>query len=222
MKFDATYSEEIWLRDGTQVLLRQIRPDDAPGLLRAFERLTPLSRYRRFLGPKEGLTASELSYLTEVDGVRHFALIAIRLEVARETDGLGIARFVTIAPGVAEPAVAVIDEMQGKGLGRALLERLHDAALERGIVRFSAEVLETNTPMRAIFEHLGPTVTATEGDGVVRVEIALTPQGDPPHPEPGRGTLYRFLQLAARGAIALRGVLKDSLGAQGRRDPELR
>ncbi len=216
MKFDANYSEEVSLRDGTQVLLRPIRPDDAPMLLRAFERLSPHSRYLRFLGPKTALTASELSYLTHVDGVRHFALAAIRLEVARETDGLGIARFVTTSPGVAEPAVAVIDEAQGKGLGRVLLERLHDAAVERGIVRFSAEVLESNTPVIAILEHLGPTAVAREGDGVVRVDISLAGAVHAPSPEPAHGTLYRFLTLAARGAIELRGVLKDSTGAPDR------
>ena len=216
MRFDAAYSEEITLRDGTQVLLRPVRPDDAPMLLRAFERLSPHSRYLRFLGPKAGLSASELSYLTHVDGVRHFALAAIRLEVARETDGLGIARFVTTAPGIAEPAVAVIDEMQGKGLGRALLERLHEAALERGIVRFSAEVLETNTPVISILEHLGPTAVASEGEGVLRVDISLAGAGSEGAPAPAHGTLYRFLSLAARGAVVLRGVLKDSVVGQGR------
>ncbi len=211
MRFDTTYSEEVYLRDGTQVLLRPVRPDDAPRLQRGFERLSPISRYRRFLGPKKELTDNELAYLTHVDGVKHFALVAIRLEVTRETDGLGIARFVTTAPGVAEPAVAVIDEMQGKGLGRVLVERLHEAAIERGIVRFTAEVLETNTPMRAILDHLGPSAVMSEGAGVVRVEIKLSAPAGTPAPEPAQGVLYRFLTLAAREVVTLRGVLKETL-----------
>lgn len=210
MRFDAAYAEEIYLREGTQVLLRPIRPDDGPMLLRAFERLSPLSRYRRFLGPKTKLTEAELSYLTHVDGIRHFALGAVRLEVTRETDGLGIARFVTIAPGVAEPAVAVIDEMQGKGLGRALMERLHDAAIERGIERFQAEVLKANAPMMSVFEHIGAIRVVGEDEEVVRVEIQLTAPGGAPSPEPAHGALHRFLTLAAREVITLRGVLKES------------
>ncbi len=87
---------------------------------------------------------------------------------------------------------------------------------------YSEEVLETNTPMRAILEHLGATVVGSAEAGLFRVEIALAGHGDPPIPDRAHGTLYRFLQLAARGAIALRGVLKDSLGAQDRPDAELR
>jgi hypothetical protein len=65
------------LRDGEQILIRPIRPEDREELAAGMERLSPESRYRRFFTPTSGLTASELSYLTEVDHHDHEALVAL-------------------------------------------------------------------------------------------------------------------------------------------------
>jgi len=51
----AEYEERVFLRDGTTVLIRSIRLEDKHELGSGFERLSPLSRYRRFLGPKSRL-----------------------------------------------------------------------------------------------------------------------------------------------------------------------
>ncbi|MFN7974976.1 MAG: GNAT family N-acetyltransferase [Acidobacteriota bacterium] len=207
MRFDAGYAEDETLRDGTAVRLRLVRPEDAAQLARGLERLSPESRYRRFLSARTSFLPGELDYLTRVDGVHHVAIIAVRLDRKAETDGIGIARFVEIAPRVAEPAIVVLDEHQRKGLGRMLLERLHDAAVERGIETFQAEVLVTNTPMRAILVQIGATEVHGVDEGVMDVAIPLGPLGLAPH---GRDhPLHLFLGLAARGSLALRGILKQ-------------
>src|SRR5918912_199463 len=69
-------SMEAELPDGTRVLFRPIRPEDRQRLAAGMTRLSPESRYRRFFRHMDRLTEKQLTYLTEVDGTTHFALIA--------------------------------------------------------------------------------------------------------------------------------------------------
>src|SRR5919206_101211 len=72
-------------------------------------------------------------------------------------EGIGIARFVREQPGgpVAEAAVAVADEWQGRGVGGVLLERLAERAREVGVAEFTASLLTSNRAMLALFARLG-------------------------------------------------------------------
>ena len=71
--------------------VRQIRGGDKELLLRGFERLSPESRYRRFLTPTARLGGAMLRYLTEIDHHDHEALI--RIDEATG-EALGVARYV--------------------------------------------------------------------------------------------------------------------------------
>jgi GNAT superfamily N-acetyltransferase len=124
-----------------------MRPSDKQMLLDGFEHLSPDSRYARFMAPKVNLSETELRYLTEVDGVDHFAMGAIRRHLVSKDEGVGSARFVRLsdAPDTAEPAVTVLDDFQGKGLGAILLQRLIEAAWERDVRWFRTELLAENT-----------------------------------------------------------------------------
>ena len=66
------------LEDDSRIRIRPIRPDDRPRLAAAVLRLSDESRRRRFLTAKPGLSAAELRYLTDVDGVGHLALVRAR------------------------------------------------------------------------------------------------------------------------------------------------
>jgi RimJ/RimL family protein N-acetyltransferase len=164
------------LRDGEQILIRPIRPEDREELAAGMERLSPESRYRRFFTPTSGLTASELSYLTEVDHHDHEALVA--LEPATE-HGIGVARFVrSPADGErAEVAVAVADSWHNRGVATALLARLTERAREEGVRRFSAEILADNRPMLELIEELGDVTARRLDQGSVEVEVELPPEG---------------------------------------------
>lgn len=186
------------LRDGTRVLIRPIRPDDKDLLRDGFQRLSPQSRYRRFLAPVTELSEGQLKYLTEVDYVDHFAWIAVRAE--RPQVGLGVARYVRIKqePAVAEAAVTVADEYQGRGLGTLLVALLALAARAAGIRMFRAYLLQDNLPMRELLEQLGAH-THQDSPGVVRMDVPLDPEQLPDSP-------------AAR---VLRAVAADLVGPVG-------
>ena len=68
------------LHDGTSVTIRQISPDDGPRLEAAYARLSPDSRYKRFLAAKPYLSVTEIRYLVETPaGPR------CRMPIVRET-----------------------------------------------------------------------------------------------------------------------------------------
>jgi GNAT superfamily N-acetyltransferase len=176
MQTGRDFHEEHVLSDGTRVTLRHLTPDDRDELHAAFHRLSPESRYRRFFAGMGDLDEHTLDYLMSADGVDHVAIVAATdtLDMKGE-QGLGIARFIRLAdePHVAEVAVTVVDDQQGKGLGTLLLGTAARAAVERGITHFRAEILATNGPMLQLLQDLGVTMQPT-GDGTVLCDVTLS------------------------------------------------
>ena len=118
---------------------------------------------------------------------------------SRREQGLGVARFVRLhdEPTVAEAAVTVVDDVQRKGLGRLLATTLAEAARERGVHTFRADVLADNEPMRAIMAEIGAVERGTSA-GVITYDVALDVVG----PTRG-GPLDRFLRAAASSMAVL-------------------
>jgi GNAT superfamily N-acetyltransferase len=175
LHFTDGYCETALLRDGTRVGLRLVRPGDKPLLRKGLERMSPESRYRRFLGVKHRLSDAELGYLTELDGYNHLAIGAVVRQPDGSDEGIGVARFIRSQtdPGAAEAAVAVIDDWQNKGVGTLLLLRLAAAAREREITRFQARIFAQNLPIRDILQQLGPGVQTTVDGDELLIEAAL-------------------------------------------------
>lgn len=172
--------------------IRPIAPDDKAALVRAFARLSPASRYRRFLAPHGELTTRELHYFTEVDHHDHEALVALDPETG---DGVGLARYVRCQddPEVAELAVAVIDDWQRRGVGSRLVGELAQRAREEGIRSFTGLVLADNELMLNLLSELGEVEQGESEAGAVQVTVEL--------PESGLGKLARILRALARGEL---------------------
>jgi RimJ/RimL family protein N-acetyltransferase/nucleotide-binding universal stress UspA family protein len=154
------------LRDGSAVEVRPISPADRQLLADGFERLSPESRYRRFFSPVSRLSARQLDYLTDVDHRDHEALMALAEDSG---DAVGVARYVRTRPGVAEPAIVVADDWQGRGLATQLLDLLADRAREEGVECFVAPVLAENRAAIRLFDGLGDATVRHDG-----VEVELT------------------------------------------------
>jgi protein lysine acetyltransferase len=187
----------VTLRDGPPVIVRPIRPQDSEPLRAGFERLSEESRYRRFLSPMPRLSGPMLRYLTEVDHHDHEALVAVGADGAL----LGVARMVRSRsdPEVAEVAVTVVDDWQGRGLGTALLGLLADRARAEGIRRFTALMLASNREMRDLFEDLGPVRILERASSTIELEITLPSSGAGPHlRELLRGSASGRYQVIAR------------------------
>ena len=208
-RYGEAYEETVQLSDGQRVQLRPMRSTDKQLLLEGFERMSPDSRYARFMAPKATLADRELRYLTEVDGIDHFALGAIRRHLVSKPEGVGSARFVRLSdePDTAEAAVTVLDDFQGKGLGAILLQRLIEAAWERDVRWFRNELLAENTASRRMMEALSPEVTFRQsGDGAMVATIPV-PEPDQTPTAPGFlvGTsVFKLLSYVARAKVSVR------------------
>ena len=152
------------------VTIRPIRPEDREALATAHEHLSPESVRKRYLTPKPRLTERDLTYLTEVDGVNHVALIAVE-----DGDIVGVGRWVRLPedPTTAEVAVIVADDHQGQGLGRRLGLALADAARERGIERFNALLLSDNVAAHRLFASISRRLDSRHEAGLEELVIEL-------------------------------------------------
>jgi GNAT superfamily N-acetyltransferase len=219
--FGPHYVEELALRDETRVRLRTIKATDKERLVGGLARLSPQSRYLRFFTDKERLTEGELRYLTELDGESHFAIGAIRLGAdGEEGDGLGIGRFVKLAedPTVAEPALAVVDDAQGLGLGRLLLLRLVAAATERGVRTFRCDFLAINHGMQELLRDVSPGVQFRSDGPVVTAEFQLpyVPADEAIERAPLVGPMFVWMKMVAEQVMELRKTF-ETQGEQLRR-----
>jgi RimJ/RimL family protein N-acetyltransferase len=143
-------------------VIRPIRSEDRERLSLAYDHLSPESQYRRFLAPKPHLSKSEVHYLSDVDGCDHYALIATPVDHPEWI--LAVGRFVRLAedPRTAEFAIVVGDPFQGEGLGTEIMERLVDAAVARGISRFTATMLADNEAAHRLLRRLAGRLTPQE------------------------------------------------------------
>lgn len=210
--FDERYGERARLQDGTQVFLRLVGPEDKALIRRGFERLSSESRYRRFFAWKRELSDAELRYFTELDGENHLAIGASRTLPDGTEDGLGVARFIRIPgePTIAEAAIAVVDDFQGRGLGRLLLLRLVAAARERGVERFRISALADNPAALALLREAADVESVDRGQGTVSVDVVLPDVAvggeEPPH----ASALYRLFRAAARDLASVLGFRAGS------------
>jgi ribosomal protein S18 acetylase RimI-like enzyme len=164
------HTAALVLADGARLGVRPISADDRDALSIWFGRLSPESRRRRFHAPKPRLSGRELTYLTDVDQRSHAALVAV--------DGrgrmVGEARYATAEPGgrVADFAVAVADEWQGRGVGSRLAARLVETARGNGITLLTAIALSENRAAQRLLRRLGFRYAGSDGSALA-YELAL-------------------------------------------------
>jgi GNAT superfamily N-acetyltransferase len=173
----------VALRDGSHVRVRQGHRSDKELLQRGFQRLSPESRYRRFLAPTPELTEAMVRYLIEIDHHDHEAIIALDGETG---EGAGVVRYfrLTERRDAAEFAVTVIDDWQRRGLGTLLLEVISARAREESITTFTALMLACNQEMMGLLNSLG----------TVEIEMPIPAVGLSP-------ALSKLLRIAARSDV---------------------
>jgi acetyltransferase len=162
------------LADGTPIVIRPIRPEDAQ-IEQAFVRgLSDESRYFRFMQEITELTPEMLTRFTQLDYDREMAFIAIVTTNEGERE-IGVSRYVMQPDGTsAEFALVVADEWHEHGVGTRLMQALFDAARARGLATLDGEILRSNGPMLHLVTSLGFATNEREGDvNAVRVTKVL-------------------------------------------------
>ncbi len=164
------WEADVVLTDGGVAHLRPIKPTDAGRLVEFYDRVSPQSKYLRFFAPYPKLSDRDVARFTQVDYVDRVALI---LTVGDQMIAVG--RYDRLEDDQAEVAFLVEDAHQGRGIAQLLLEHLAEAARERGIRGFLAEVLPQNRRMAQIFADAGYRVSKGYQDGVLSVEFPISP-----------------------------------------------
>ena len=154
--------------DGSVVVIRPIRPEDA-GIEREFvNALSPEAKYMRFMSTLKELTPAMLARFTQIDYDREMALIAVTLEGARE-EQIGVCRYIVNPDDTScEFAIVVGEAWQRRGLGEYLMERLVETARGRGLKRMTGQIFSANTGMLDLATKLGFTLADAPGAPATR------------------------------------------------------
>ena len=171
------YQRLVTLRDGRSVLIRPIRPSDAPALAEAIESADADTIRRRFFGGHLQVTPGLLDYLTTVDYMSRFALVAIEPASQR---GVAIARYEPAdQDGTADVAIAVAPGWRHAGLASELLRMLAQAASERGIHTFTGTYLADNRPVTALITAADESANQVTSRGITEFSVPLSPDRGP-------------------------------------------
>ncbi len=143
------------LPDGSNVTIRPIRPEDAEIEQAFIRRLSPQSKYFRFMQALHELTPEMLVRFTQIDYDREMALIAVTREDGQDIE-VGVARYVTNPDDTScEFAIVIADDWHHKGLGMELMQQLMDVARARGLTLMEGEVMADNREMLSLAKWLG-------------------------------------------------------------------
>jgi acetyltransferase len=169
--YPAELESAVTLTDGSRLLVRPIRPEDAAIELTFVEALSDHSRYMRFFNPTKTLAPRLLARLTQLDYEREMALIALDGGVMRS-----VARYSPMSDGTTcEFAVTVADAWHGRGLATLMMQRLIACAREAGYLRISGTVLSENHDMHRLMTRLGFNAQRGRDDPtVIEFSQALT------------------------------------------------
>ena len=167
------WEADVLLADGGVVHLRPSGPADADEIRAMHGRMSSRTLYLRYFSVVNQVTDKQVELFTGVDHVNSAGLVAV---LGGEIIAAGTYHRNTVGDtDAAEVAFVVQDDQQRRGLGSILLEHLAAAAQERGIRRFTAEVLSENTQMVRVFIDAGYSVTREYDSGVVDLVFDIGP-----------------------------------------------
>ncbi len=172
------YVSSWTMKDGNQVTIRPIRPEDEPLMVKFHETLSDRSVYLRYfcsLSLSRRVEHERLLRICFGDYDREMALVAERIDPGTgERRIIAVGRLSKLHEGnEAEVAVLVSDQFQKLGLGNELLRRVIQVARDEKLSRVSAEMLPDNIAMQIIMKRVGFGVRASEDLTSVRAFLDL-------------------------------------------------
>ena len=175
--YPVQYAGTWTTKDGTQINIRPIRPEDEPLMVEFHHRLSERSVYFRYfhlLNLSQRTAHERLTRMCFIDYDRGMALVAERENPDGGHELLGIGRLTRVhGTADAEMAVLVSDDFQGRGLGSELIAQLIKIAKQEKIGRITADILAENRSMQRVCERLGFQLKYDPDDATVKVEMHL-------------------------------------------------
>jgi acetyltransferase len=166
------------MKDGAEVTIRPIRPEDEPLMVKFHETLSERSVYLRYfhlMHLSQRVSHERLTRICFIDYDREMALVAER----RAPDGgepeiLAVGRLTKVhGTNDAEVAVLVSDRFQGRGLGKELLRRLLKVGADEKLTHLVADILPDNRDVMRICEKLNFDLQHSLEDEVVKAQYTV-------------------------------------------------
>jgi acetyltransferase len=176
--YPTKYYAEWQLQDGTPVIIRPIRPEDEPLMVKFHATLSDRSVYLRYLHTmklSQRVSHERLTRICFIDYDREIALVVERTDPhSGERHILGVGRLQKL-PGTDEAELAAIisDEWQGHGIGPELVQRLINIARDEKLNKIRADVLADNSVMQRILAKSGFKLRREIGDPTIEAEFVL-------------------------------------------------
>lgn len=164
----------VTLRDGTPILLRPIRPADAPELMDMIAKSNLEDLRMRFFTAMKQLPPALAARLTQIDYDREIAFVGHALN--GERDGLwGVGRLHADPDRQrAEYAVMTRSDISGRGLGLRLMQEIIEHGRRTGVHEVFGEVLSENERMLTMCERLGFRRERSDDPDVAHMVLDLT------------------------------------------------
>ena len=172
--YPAHLAKSVQLNDGTDIVIRPIRPEDAEIEAKFIRELSPEAKYFRFMNSIQELSQEMLVRFTQIDYHNEMALIVVTSTVTGE-EQIGVARYTTnVDKASCEFALVVSDQWQSRGIAHHLMRNLMDVARDRDLERMQGQVLSNNSKMLDLMTSLNFSIENDPDDTAVkRVEARL-------------------------------------------------
>jgi acetyltransferase len=176
--YPARYMSKWTMKDGTDVTIRPIRPEDEPAMVKFHETLSERTVYLRYfhlMNLEQRTQHERLTRICFIDYDREMALVAERRNPETgASEILGVGRMMKIhGTKEAEVAAVVSDQWQGRGLGKELMARLLVVGSDEKLTKLTADILPDNRDIMRVCEKLGFSLKHSLDDEVVRAEFTL-------------------------------------------------
>jgi acetyltransferase len=167
--------EVVRLKDGGEVTLRPVRPEDEAAHSEFVTRLSPEDSHFRFFHTVRSMPHTQLARLTQIDYDREMAFIATRRGPAGAPETIGVVRTVADPENeTAELSIVVRSDLKRRGLGTHLLRKALDYCRSRGTSQIAGDVLAGNESMLELARRFaGFTLSESDEQGVVRITHPL-------------------------------------------------
>ena len=170
--YPAHLVKRVQLNDGTDTVIRPIRPEDAEIEAKFVRELSSESKYFRFMNTFEELSQEMLVRFTQIDYHNEMALIGVTATADGE-EQVGVARYTTnLDKRSCEFALVVSDRWRGRGIAHHLMLNLMDVARARELETIEGIVLKSNSRMLALMESLNFEISNDREDPSVKRVVA--------------------------------------------------
>ena len=171
--------KQVQLNDGTDIVIRPIRPEDAENEAEFVRGLSTESKYFRFMNSVQELSQEMLVRFTQIDYHNEMALIAVTSGGGRE-EQIGVARYTTnLDKKSCEFALVVSDKWRGRGIAHHLMHRLMQVARDRDLELIEGQVLANNVKMLQLMKSLSFQISNDTDDPSVKLVVARLHASNP-------------------------------------------